>query len=200
MIGRFLSSTLCFVLAPLLVAQDMATTPVTTAAESGRTLAMLPRGTEVKLLLLESVSASKAENGQEVRMAVAEDVRANGAVVIPKNTPAMGKVNELIKPVSGKRNGYLSVNPASLKLPDGTGIKLREYSPGEDSCGDFGPCWVLYTLFGPLVLIGLIKTSIENRKLSEAGTDRTEHAGSVLSGYTGRDLRLRPIETVTKAH
>jgi hypothetical protein len=195
MIRKIAHSALCIVLAPLLIAQQTAATPpaLRENAQTNPVFVTLHRGTEIKLVLLESASASTAMTGQQLRMAVAEDVIVGGWIVIPKDTPATGEVADLIKPVRGKRNGYLGVKPVRLSLPDGHSIRLREYPPGEDACADMGPCWVLYTLFAPLVIIGLLKTTISNRNLDETGNDRLVQIGEDFSAYTGRNIRLQPV-------
>ena len=174
MIRRIFQSVLCICLAPLLVAEQAASPALTPAEEHGPIV--LKKGTEVKLVLLEMVSSATAKNGQKVRMAVSEDVTLNGAILIPKGTLAAGEVTELRKAKPQKRNAFLEIKPIDLTLADGTRLKLREYQPGEDACGDFGPCWAMWTFFGPLVLLGLTMNSIDNRDLKEAGKDYVKRA------------------------
>ncbi len=189
MIRRFFASWLCVALAPLLVAQETAS-PRAASPKSDMS-STLRKGTEVKLILLETISSETAKNGQKVRMAVAEDLTSNGVIVIPKGTVARGEVSELRKAVPYERNGFFEIKPVNLTLANGTKLKLREYMPGEDACGDFGPCWAMWTFFAPLVLIGLTRTAIENRHYREAGTDSIEKRCSTDFGYLARGFTVQ---------
>ncbi|MGB0065219.1 MAG: hypothetical protein WBP85_12300 [Terracidiphilus sp.] len=152
MTSRLLAFTFCLAFSPLLVAQQAASSieaPTNTSKP-----VVLSKGTEVVFALLESVSTATAKNGQEVRLAVANDVEVNGSIVIPKGTHATGKVTQLRKAIAGKRDGSFSIKPISLTLTDGKQLKLREHPP--DACEPDGPCWLLNALampFYPLLLI-----------------------------------------------
>jgi hypothetical protein len=96
------------------------------AAPSKRATITLPRRTDVHFLGLETVSSATAQVGQQVRLAVSEDVVVDGIVVIPKGTPVSGVVTWVRKAIPGKRNGGVGVEPVSLALPDGSQVPLRE--------------------------------------------------------------------------
>lgn len=67
---------------------------------------MLKKGTDVHLVLLESVSSATATKGQSVHMAVLDDVTdGNGVIVIPKGTSATDVADGVIKAVPGKGTG-----------------------------------------------------------------------------------------------
>ncbi len=182
MIRRMIQSALCICLSPLVVAQQVAS-PISTPV-------VLKKGTEVKLVLFETISSATAKNGQKVRMAVAEDVTLNGAIVIPRGSLATGEVTEIRKAKPQKRNGFFVIKPIDFMLADGTRLKLREYRPGEDSCEDFGACWAMWTFFGPLMLLVLTKTAIENRDYREAGKDYVRERCSPGYGFLARDLMI----------
>ena len=145
---------------------------------------VIPRGTEVRLVLLQTLSSATARNGQKVNLAIAKDVTVNGVLAIPQGTPATGIVKRLKKAVPDRKNGFLEVEPSDLSLPDGSSIALRLYPPGEDACGDMGPCWVLYTLLGPFAVAGKMRNSIENGKHREPGEDKVLPASQEIFGYT----------------
>jgi len=124
--------------------------------------------------LLDRVSSATAKKGQTVHFAVAEDVLAAGIVVIPRGTPAEGVVANVRKGIPGKQDGSLRLEPRELLLSDGSRLKLSRNAPGQDDCGDMGPCWALATFAVVLspVLIAvvvvaspwLIHSEIEGRK------------------------------------
>jgi hypothetical protein len=140
--------SLCTILIALLAiqpvcAQEVATIPLRssatspTAAPSPR---VLPKGTEVHLVLLDSISSANATKGQPVRFAVAQDVVVNGVVVIPRGTQAEGVVAKVRKGIPSKRDGTLLLEPQRILLSDGSRLTLSRNPPGEDDCGDMGPC------------------------------------------------------------
>jgi hypothetical protein len=101
---RTIQAVACFVLAPLLVAQQAASS-VTTPTKTGKPI-VLKKGTDVHLVLLESVSSATATKGQSVHMAVLDDVTdGNGVIVIPKGTSATDVADGVIKAVPGKGTG-----------------------------------------------------------------------------------------------
>jgi hypothetical protein len=146
-----LSSGVCLILCPLLVAQK--TSPIAppqasvhTALEqtsptqtpipgTGPQAALLPssavvaKGVEVKFVLLDSVSSATATRGQPVRFAVAEDVWVDGLVAIPRRTPANGVVRRVRKGVPGEYAGYLTLEPREILLANGSRIKFGAYPP-----------------------------------------------------------------------
>jgi hypothetical protein len=140
MIRRILQSALCICLSPLLVAQQ--------ASEASGRLdgaivpapgpkAIVPKHTEIRLILLETISSATASKGQSVRMAVARDVSVNGVVVIPKGAPAIGVIDFVRKAVPGKKDGDASIKPISVNLPNSSPITLRRYNGSEsDALGE----------------------------------------------------------------
>lgn len=199
---KFLQSVLCLCLSPLLVAQEAADPAIMPNRESSASAhavsaasIKVPKGTEVNLVLLESISSATAKKGQTVHMAVAQDVEVDGTIVIPGGAPANGIVTHLRKAVPGKNDGYVELKGVGLTLPNGTPMKLSEYPPGEDACGDFGPCWVMFPVFGaidaifaPLFAIRLIEGHDYNSKFKPQGKDVTRGPGERFSAYTARAL------------
>jgi hypothetical protein len=105
----------------------------------------LARGTEVHLVLLDSISSATAKKGQTVHFAVAQGIQEGEVVLIPRGTPAEGIVTQVRKGIPGKHDGTLQLEPRQILLNDGSRLKLSHGRPGEDDCGDMGPCWALAT-------------------------------------------------------
>jgi hypothetical protein len=151
---------------------------------------VLRTGTEVVFALLEAVSTATANEGQQVRLVVANDVVANGVIVIPKGTPATGKVTDLRKAVAGTRDGNLRIQPVSLTLKDGQQVKLREYPP--DACEPDGPCWLLKALAMPFYPLFLIREAAERRDHPETGKELIEKECSPEWGFLAAKLSVQP--------
>ena len=178
MTRMLLQSALCLALCPMLAAQQAA--PSTKSV-----LASLPKGTQINLVQLETVSSRTARKGQTVRMAVAENLTASGHILIPIGTPVVGVVSRRRAPISGKRNGYVVIKPLSLTLRDGSRLKLLEDPPGWNACGGMGKwCWGYLTPFG---LLGLATLPFDMHHPDQPGDDRTVKACWSFPGYTARD-------------
>jgi hypothetical protein len=166
----------------------------------------LKRGLQIEFVLLDSVSSKDAFKGQTIRFAVAEDVLAGGLVVIPRGTPATGVVSSVRKGVPGKQDGDVELEPRAILLADGSRLKLGGYPPGEDACGDMGPCWALITFaiaVSPiLITLGLIRLPErleEDKKFKQqpglqkpaiAGNDQTVNPCWHSSAYTVHGFQL----------
>ncbi|WP_058188998.1 hypothetical protein [Terracidiphilus gabretensis] len=166
----------------------------------------ISREIKIEFFLLESVSSSTAERGQIVRLAVANDVSTNGVVVIPKGTLAEGKVTHVHQGIPGKRDGQITVEATSMLLSNGQRLRLRQYPPGEDDCGDMGPCVVLAIVVAPVAIIALavyavispvaLADYIRNRKYSPkvypAGTQMTLQPCERVDAYLSKKIAIQP--------
>ena len=153
----------------------------------------LEKGQEVELQLLESVSSATGRNRQVVKLATVSDVVENGIIAIPKGAPAVGVVKHVRKALPGKKNGYLEIEASELTLPNGTIVKLGEYPPGDDACGDMGPCWALFIAaapFTPLLLVRWLAGSASNGTVKVEGKDKVLPVGEAVRAYTQHTLRL----------
>jgi hypothetical protein len=185
-----------YVLLPLLaVVQPVATGqildggPAASGAAKARHI-VIPKGTEVRLVLMQTLSSATARNGQVVHLTTSKDLIVNGVLAIPEGIAARGVVKHVTKAVPGRKDGYLEVEPSSVSLPDGRFIPLRSYPPGEDACGDMGPCWVLYTLLGPFAVAGKVRNSIENGNYKEPGENKVLSASREVFGYTAHTVTI----------
>jgi hypothetical protein len=227
-----LCSGVCLILCPLLVAQQTApiapsqasvhtgleqTAPTQTPMPGLRPqAALLPssavvaKGVQVKFVLLDSVSSRTATKGQPVRFAVAEDVWVDGIAAIPRGTPAKGVIMRVRKGVPGAHDGSLTLEPREVLLASGSRIKLGAYPPGEDNCGNLGPCWAftilliaVSPLFIPLFLIEtprLIAHRIREQKKSGkariTGRDASWEPCQLESAYTSSNPEAFPADAV----
>jgi hypothetical protein len=192
-----LRSAFCLCIAPLLVAQQtIPATPSSSLAklpEAQQTLT-LNKGTEIEFLTVEDISSATAVNGQRITLEVGEDVWQNGSLVVRRGAPGIGNVRDVKRAVAGKRNGYVEVEPLSFTLEDGTRVKLREYAPGEDSCGDMGPCWVLsifVVLFSPLLVARLASDHKTPKHPPVKGEEDNLQAHSPCWGFTASRTTFR---------
>jgi hypothetical protein len=147
----------------------------------------------LRIVPLETVSSATATKGQPVRMAVGEDEMVNGLVLIPKGTPVTGKVTHLRKGIPGKRDGSIYVEPTILTLANGALVKLRHNRPGEDDCGDMGPCWIWWTFLAPLTVAGKAHDRIKYGHRKAEGKEETWAAcsGYGLLVYTANPIILQ---------
>lgn len=106
-------STIALLLCPHLLAQqrvgESADAQHKQAEASSSTFVTIPRGTEVELMALETVSTETARKGQMVRFAVARDVVVNGEVVLHAGTPVNAKLYSFSKAVPGRRDGMMKL-------------------------------------------------------------------------------------------
>jgi hypothetical protein len=80
---QMIQAVLCFILCPLVVAQQSTTDPSSV---------LLPKDTAIHLKLAQDVSSATVRERQNVRYIVTDDVVAGGVVVIPSGTEAYRKV------------------------------------------------------------------------------------------------------------
>lgn len=202
MIRTTLQFALRLILSPLLVAQQVASAAldgVTSGADVAKSSApaTLTRKTVIPLILLDSVSSENAQKGDKVRVAVAEDVRVNGAVLIPEGTLGSGLVTHARKAILGKRDGNVEIRPVSIMAPNGKEVALQEYvDRSGDGCDGFKDCAAL-----PLLLVIAIPITIglgigylvspHNKKVD--GYDRTIKACSRLWASPAHNVLISPM-------
>jgi hypothetical protein len=116
-------AALCFVLSPLLVAQQIAATSATVR---------LPKDTEVDLKLDQDVSSATIHEGEQVRYVVVDDVAVDGVIVIPTGTAVYEKV-EVAQPAAlGKRcgdenNGWFNLSDTARLSSHGVQMKMKAW-------------------------------------------------------------------------
>jgi hypothetical protein len=148
-------------------------------------------GTQVFFRIQQPISSASAHNGQRVQMTVHDDVWVNGVRVIPKGAEGTGVVFDARAAVPGKRDGMLLIRPVDLILPDGRHIKMSDNPPGYDDCdGIFGPCWLEYSLFAPIVFPLKWGADHETRDNKAAGRDVTQTTTEPIQGYTRQRFKV----------
>ena len=116
-------------------------------ASAAENITVLP-GTEVQLALSQMMSSQTAYKNQNFRLAVAEDVRVHGQVVIPKGTEAIGIVIRADGNGPFGKPGTLHLRIQSLLL-NGRRIPLYSSMGKKGKDGDAGVVW-LSAFFGPI--------------------------------------------------
>lgn len=124
------------------------------AAQDAKPVRVMP-GTEVQLVLEESLSSQTATKGQKFSLAVEQDVLVQGRVVIPKGSPASGLVVRAEPNGTFGKPGLLQLRIQSLTL-EGRRIPLFYSSLAQGKERD-GSAVLLTALFGP---VGIMKRGI----------------------------------------
>jgi hypothetical protein len=141
------------------------TSAVPYAAPPGNGIIRLRKNTEIDLLQLETVSSATAAKGQVVRFAVAHDVFADGAVVIPKGATVLGVVKQVERAIPRKRGGRLTIVPQEIVLGNGMSFDLHAYEDpgGGTGCRSSGSCLVFPAtalILTPIWLVGVLAFSV----------------------------------------
>lgn len=81
---------------------------------------ILRAGAEVPLIMREELTTKKKKLrvGQRFQMEVASSVSANGVVVIPGGTPAVGEITEVRNKGMWGKSGYIGARVISMRLGD----------------------------------------------------------------------------------
>ena len=134
------------------IALALACMPV--AAQDAKPVRVMP-GTEVQLVLEESLSSQTATKGQKFSLTVKRDVLVQGHVVIPKGSPATGLVVRPEPNGTFGRPGVLQLRIQSLMV-EGRRVPLFYSSLARGKERD-GSAVLLTALFGP---VGMMKRGI----------------------------------------
>jgi hypothetical protein len=85
----------------------------------------IPNRTAVKLVMTKALSSGTAQAGEVFNLAVDEDVRVDGNVVIAKGALAAGRITAVKKRVFSGGNGMLEITVDSAKAVDGQDVPLK---------------------------------------------------------------------------
>lgn len=144
---------------------------------SAPTESVLRAGTEVPLVMSESITTNgkKIRVGQRIRLQVASDVRLGGAVVIPAGSLAEGEVTDVkFKGMWGK-SGRIEARALNVRVGD----RLIRLSGTFDDKGVTGTAGVVAAIvFVPIA--GFFVT----------GTSANIPAGSGVKAFLDEDLRI----------
>lgn len=141
---------------------------------------ILRAGTEVSLIIREELTTEKKKlrAGQRFQMEVAANVEANGVVVIPVGTPAIGEVTEVRNKGMWGKSGYINARILSMRFGDRT-IRLTGTFDDKGVTGTAGV--VAAVVLVPVV--GFFTT----------GTSAKIPVGSAVKGFLDEDLTFRPV-------
>ena len=86
---------------------------------------MIPSGTKVACRLEQTISSATADEGQQVQLAVTENVKINDQLVIPQGSACVGTVVLASAKRSMGRSGKLDFSIDKVRTADGDYIPLR---------------------------------------------------------------------------
>jgi hypothetical protein len=86
---------------------------------------ILPEGTPVRLRIVQTISSSDSQLGENVNFETLDDLKVNGLVVIPKGSTAIATVTNAVPKKRLARGGQLAINIDYLHLPSGEKLGLR---------------------------------------------------------------------------
>ncbi|HTS35653.1 MAG TPA: hypothetical protein VMH04_08280 [Candidatus Solibacter sp.] len=121
----------------ILEATGMESVPASTTGESAvdenpAAAETLPVGTQCKILLLGSVSASKSKPGDVVQARLLEPVMLNSKVILPAGSMFEGKVVKKTPPRWLSRAGSLYLTFTDLTLPEGRHVSIAASLAGAE--------------------------------------------------------------------
>jgi hypothetical protein len=144
LIRTVLQSAHFFILCPLLMAQqaptinvnsDRTQSPVpalaTDAPQQIPAFVTIPKDTEIKIIALEAISSATAVVGAPVKFAVAEDVVADGIIVVHAGTPVNGTIVQVTRGSQEKhRVGHMTIRFAGMDLGNHLNLQVTGTYPG----------------------------------------------------------------------
>jgi hypothetical protein len=84
----------------------------------------VPAGTQAKVILLDTISASRSQAGDSFRARLIEPISVSSTFVLPAGSVLEGRVAKAQKPRMMSRSGSLLLSFASLGNPDGTAKRI----------------------------------------------------------------------------
>ena len=141
---------------------------------------ILRSGTEVPLVTREELTTEKKKLrvGQRFQLEVASNVEANGVVVIPAGTPAVGEITDVRNKGMWGKSGYINARVVSLRLNDRT-IRLSGTFDDKGVTGTAGVVGAV--VFVPIA--GFFMT----------GTSAKIPASSRVKAFLDEDLAFRAV-------
>jgi hypothetical protein len=140
-------------------------------------------GTPVKLSINRSVSSGSASVGEQVDFSVKEDVAANGVVVIPKGSLAIGKVTEAVPKRRMGRAGKLEIVLDYVRLADTEKASVRAVKDAKGQNRKGG-------MTVGIVATGLLFWPAAPLFLLMHGKDITVPQGAEVTAYVSGDQKL----------
>jgi PEGA domain len=161
--------------------------PTPSSSDTAKTLLpgqfILQDATPVKLRLNRNVSSADAHEGDSVDFEVLEDVAANGIVVIPKGSIAIGTVTEAQPKRRMGRAGKLEMVLDYVRLADTEKAAVRAVKDAKGGSHTVG-------MTAGIVATGLLFFPAAPFFLFMHGKDITVPKGAEVTAYVNGDVRL----------
>jgi hypothetical protein len=161
--------------------------PTPSSSDTAKTLLpgqfILQDATPVKLRLTRNVSSADAHEGESVDFEVLEDVAANGIVVIPKGSVAIGTVTEAQPKRRMGRAGKLEIVLDYVRLSDTEKAPVRAVKDAKGGSHTVG-------MTAGIVATGLLFFPAAPFFLFMHGKDITVPKGAEVTAYVNGDVRL----------
>ena len=113
---------------------------------------LLQDGTPIRLRLQRTISSADAQVNEQVDFEVLDEVKVNGAVIIPKGSVAWGTITAAQSKRRMARGGKLDLNIDAVRLGDGEKAALRAVrsGAGANHAGTMAGAMVATAIFVPL--------------------------------------------------
>jgi hypothetical protein len=144
---------------------------------------ILQDATPVRLRLNRNVSSADAHEGDSVDFETLEDVAANGIVVVPKGSTAIGTVTEAQPKRRMGRAGKLEIVLDYVRLQDGGKAAVRAVKDAKGGSHTVG-------MTAGIVATGLLFFPAAPFFLFMHGKDITVPKGAEMTAYVNGDVRL----------
>jgi hypothetical protein len=132
MIRKILQSALCTCMVPLLTAQQ-AVEPLPAGYRSQSSMVpgevIVPKGTRIDLVALESVSSASAKKNSQVQFALARDLVVNGVTILYAGAPVEATVSGVRLGVPGRRWGKLTIRIRKVQIGHHALLRLTSNNP-----------------------------------------------------------------------
>ena len=141
---------------------------------------VVPEGTDIPVVLGQTISSKTAKTGDEVKMFVDQDVYAKNRIVIAKGTPVRGEIAEVKQAGFMGRGGKLTMKLIDTKTTDGQNVPIRatKSSSGGNNVTSTVALTALFGVFG----------------LLRHGNDMVYKEGTKLSVHTNVETTVKPPE------
>jgi hypothetical protein len=178
----------------------MSFNPLTRAICATATLASLsladvvvPSGTKVACRLEQTISSATADEGQQVQLAVTENVKVNDQIVIPQGSACVGTIVLATAKKNMGRSGKLDFSIDKVRAGDGESVPLRYTMQKKEGEGKGMSTGVMTA--GAAVLFWPAAPFFLMRK----GKDITINKGIVLEVFTDAEHVLKSNRAATAA-
>jgi hypothetical protein len=149
--------------------------PATGFAQEPDSRVTVPALTPVAVRLEEPISSNKNKPGDRYRITVSEDVRVNGALVIPAGSEGEGEVVHAAKSGGGGKAGELILAARFVRVGD-LQIRLRSFALGAAGADHTAGALTTSMFIGPFAMfvhggvitvppgtLGVAKTALESK-------------------------------------